>query len=183
MVRYGLCYCTSISGGIDLAKLIHPISVQHRYWEQNRTNHIKSFLSASSCLFSRGTIYSANGKRYSKPILKAWRTQKLTTSSGIHERLLIFFVSLSPLQDADQGTVLENQVKWIDHKVQWTRHLKSFSQSVKYRWFIASISKYEKKKENNWPIPSTAAMAWTFSTASLFSICTITRMSRFADSK
>ena len=75
------------------------------------------------------------------------KNAKLTTSSGIHERLLIFFESLSPLQDADQGTVLDNQVKWIDHKVQWTRHLKSFSQSVKYGWFIASISKYEKKRK------------------------------------
>ena len=33
------------------------------------------------------------------------------------------------------------------------------------------------------PIPSTSAIACTFSTPSLFSICTITRISRFAESK
>ena len=42
--------------------------------------------------------------------------KKLTTSSGIHERLLIFFVSLLPLRDADQGMVLDNQVKWIEDR-------------------------------------------------------------------
>jgi len=36
---------------------------------------------------------------------------------------------------------------------------------------------------NNKPIPSTSAMAWMFCTASLFSICTITRISRLADSR
>ena len=36
--------------------------------------------------------------------------EKLTTSSGTYEQLLKLFVSLSLLQDADQGMVWDSQV-------------------------------------------------------------------------
>ena len=112
-----------------MACVIAPVSVATLIWHYLieseiinglRTNHIKSFLCAYSCLFSRGTEYSANEfeLKFEEIYVANEKKKKLTTSYVLHEPLSKSFVSLSQLRDAGQGMGLDNQVTSIDRKDQ-----------------------------------------------------------------
>jgi hypothetical protein len=81
----------------------------------HRETEIKKQLTISNPSFARLAAcspevqYIALTNRLDSRVHKERSKRKLTTYSGIHEPLLKLFVSLSLLQDADQGMVLDTQ--------------------------------------------------------------------------
>jgi hypothetical protein len=82
----------------------------------HRETEIKKQLTISNPSFARLAACSPEVQyialitnRLDSRVHKERSKRNLTTSSGIHEPLLKLFVSLSLLQDADQGMVLDTQ--------------------------------------------------------------------------